>query len=333
VTEQEQALVRIEQATAPQDLFTNGDLQREFRRLAKLVHEDVLPRHLRERGNKAFAKLVELRDQLSTSVETHETVSVGDWLVTKPFRRGDLCSLYFAHKKDETTGLLKVPRMANALGYIAREAEVLRKIHACRTQYRAFGHYFPRVLDSFVDDEGTPVNVLTKAPGITLQQVLAHYPDGLDFRHVVWIGNRLFSALGYAHYNGSVHCAPFPEHLVLDVENHHLVLVGWCQSTPLANRATIISTDHVDDYPPEVTERWGLSAATDLYLAAQTLRRAARNIPPRFRPLFDLWMADSPNSRGCGTPLGAKERWLQLAQEEYGPPTFVPLTVPGGTNG
>jgi hypothetical protein len=168
--------------------------------------------------------------------------------------------------------------------------------------------------------------VLTHAPGFTLAEIHQAFPDGLDFRHVVWMMNRLLSALGYAQHNGIVHGAVLPEHLIYELGNHHLVLVDWCCSVSVGEGIRAIPEAHRNSYAPEVQRKRPCTTSMDLYMAALAFREVAK-IPRRFQAIFEWCLAKSPSARPDDT-LALKERWIQLAEEEYGLPKFVPLTMP-----
>jgi hypothetical protein len=62
----------------------------------------------------------------------------------------------------------------------------------------------------------------------TLAEIRAHYPAGVDPRHVAWIWRRLLTILGFAHTSDVVHAAVLPEHVLIEPREHKLLLIDWC---------------------------------------------------------------------------------------------------------
>lgn len=325
MSDRDKALAKIEAATVPQDLFANGDSLREYRRLALLVHPDTSSERLKDRTTAAFSKLADLYSSLTNSLDEAEHVKIGKWSISAPFSKGDIADLYSARSGD-TPAVLKLARDRENSDLMTAEADSLRKIRKCTQWQDEFGHYVPDVLESLSAD-GKRVNVLSRAAGCSLPEIQAAFPDGLDFRHVVWMMNRLLSAIGYAHYNGIVHGAVLPDHLIYEAENHHLVLVDWCYSVPVGRPAKAVIAEHKGIYPAEVLRKNSLLEGTDIFMAAKALKPVAATIPRRFRPLFDWCLTQSPSSRPRNA-LDLKNRWVELAEEEYGPPRFIPLEIP-----
>jgi hypothetical protein len=340
MTDPESAILKIEKAVRPQDLFSNGDSAREYHRLAKLVHPDHVHGKLSKRASAAFAKLSTFWADYTgkaASADPHP-ILVGSWLVKAPFLKGDISDLYLVeraaatNKKPPVEAILKLVSQSTENDLMEAEVRALKKIHASKlSEADKFQHYFPIVLDDFMavsgSGESRRAHVMSRSPGLSLADILLHYRDGLDFRHVVWMGNRLLSALAFAHLNGRVHGAVLPEHLLYETENHHLQLVDWCFSRSIGHRLRAVPQGRRSIYPPEVQRKRAVFPATDIYMWALTLRQATNKIPRRFAGFFDWCLTESPNSRP-GDAFELKDRWETLAEEEYGPPAFIPLSLP-----
>jgi len=320
-----EAIVRIEKAVGPEALLGKGNPDLGYKRLAKLVHPDVAPATLKERAGRAIIKLNRLRDQLNNKLPAH-TCRIGKWSIKEPLIKGDLCDLYRVESSKHPEAVMKIVRRADDSDLLEAEAAALKKITAFKHEEAAkFQHYFPVLLESFLASRRR-ANILTPADGLTLSEIHGAFSGKLGFRHVVWMMNRLLSALGYAHCMGLVHGGVLPSHLLYQIEDHHMVLVDWCYCRKISEPIRAVVTAHKESYPPEVIRKKPATPATDIYMAAQCMLALA-DIPKRFRPVFDWCLAPSPSSR----PQHAwdlQERWATLAEEEYGPPRFVPLTIP-----
>lgn len=319
------AIALITEATTPKELF-GKDPEQTYRTLAKLVHPDRLNGSpLRAAAEKAFARLTELYTTL-TKEPPKPAVTVGKWAVTGPLAKGDICDLHLVEHGMYREAVLKIVRAERDNDLLEAEVKSLKAIHTCKHVPEKFLRYFPGIIESF-KASGRRTAVESRAKGLNLLEILQHYPSGLDFRHVVWMMNRLLSALGYAHLNGIIHGAVFQEHLVYDTVNHDLTLVDWCYSVEANSPIRAIVRAYKDDYPPEVPRKKNAAPVTDLFMAAQALRTVAQEIPKPFKPLFELCLIQSPASR----PSDAwkfQERWVETAKQVYGPPKFIPLQIP-----
>jgi hypothetical protein len=135
--------------------------------------------------------------------------------------------------------------------------------------------------------------------------------------------------LGFAHRNGVIHGAVLPQHLLYRPDDHGLQLVDWtCSCQDDTQRVPYAVTRYKDLYPVEVLFAEGTAyPATDIYMAFASMRWAADSIPYRFRALFDWCLVESWKSRP-GDPWAVQDKWVKLAEEEFGKPKFVPLEVP-----
>lgn len=315
-----EAITTIEGAISAKSLL-GSDPKNTYHALAKLCHPDVVDTKLKTRAEKAFARLTQLYAELNgKAANGHAPVKIGKWIIESPLARGDVASIYHAVDEDGSPAVFKIAADARNNDLMAAEHGALKKMHG-ETRSDNFKKYIPALLDSF-DASGRRVNVISAGEGATLADIAGEYAKGLDFRHIVWMGNRLLSVLGFAHQCGIVHGAVFPEHLIYS-SGHGLTLIDWCYSST-DGKMKARSAAHKAEYPKEVARKIAC-AQTDIYMAARTLQNAAeRPIPKRFRDLFSWCLADSPSSR----PVDAwalQDKWKALAEEEYGKPKFVKL--------
>ena len=312
----EEAITLVERATA-EELFGGVDPAHTYRKLARLTHPDAAG----PRGTKAFARLSELwRDQgaIRSGSGVYST-AVLDF-------QGDLANLYRV-----STGHLKLVRDPSCNDLMAREAAALRRL-AARGDPR-YLPYVPRIVDSFRHKDGTTVRrgnvIATTAKSLrSLADVALNRPRGLDPRDAAWMWRRLLVALGLAHRAGVIHGAVLPEHVLIEPDDHGVVLVDWCYSASAPDeRIAAIVPRYRYHYPTEVLNRGTPGPYTDLAMAArlmadlmgdrapQPLRRFAdgcRLAAPRQRP-DDAWKL-----------LGELD---ELLHRLYGPRKFRPFTL------
>ena len=157
----------------------------------------------------------------------------------------------------------------------------------------------------------------------TLADVARAYPDGVDPRAAVWMWRRALEVLGWGHRSGYAHGAVLPEHLLVHPRDHGVVLVGWSHAERHAER------------------HGGASRATpaaDITAATRTLVGVLGGDPERATlptavpgPLADLLVTHAdPGARQGRTDDAWElmERVASAARTAYGPPTYLPFTMP-----
>lgn len=135
-----------------------------------------------------------------------------------------------------------------------------------------FRHFsFPAVRDLIELDDGGLVLVMSFIPGHTLAQLVemkgALHPE----YDVAWIVERLLNALMYAHYHGVVHGDVKPHNVIIQPEDHTVVLVdfGLAQVKPKADTESIGYTPLYA--PPEEEAGEPLVPESDLYSLGMTM--------------------------------------------------------------
>jgi hypothetical protein len=292
-----------------------------YRALAKLVHPDRVGPELAPAAHAAFAALTALWSQLRAAPVTIGSDEVAD---------------YVESERDGVAVLLKVARRPSDNDLLRREAEALRLVRASvHKRHRA---YLPPLRDAYTHrdrDTGADreVNVFARLDGfVSLASVRAAFPGGLDARDVAWMWRRLLVAIGLAHRAGVVHGAVLPDHVLIQPEQHGLVLVGWCYAAiGPTDRVPAMVGRYRDWYPPEIPARERPTPATDIYLATrcavalmgdrapEPLRRFARGclLRPQLARPQDAWVL-----------LGELDDVLERV---FGPRRFRPFALPAGT--
>ena len=319
-------LQRIEKATKPTDLFPPGcDVDKVFRELAKTCHPDLAMPRLRARATAAHQKLSEFKTILLN--HSHAPTNFGEWFIKGPFEKGDICDLYLADRGRSKEYIIKIARSENDKDLMDRERKNLGILTSDDSkEARNFQKYLPKLVDHFTASR-RPVHVFELAEGyVSLDEILSKVK--LDFRHRVWMMNRLLSLLGYSHHNGIVHGAILPKHLLYHPKTHGMVLVDWCYSANLKAGEHIPAVVKGNEalYPKEVRSKRP-HLATDIYMAARSLRLFCMNVPEQFHPIFQWCLAESPHSRPA-KPWALQDRWIETAKKVYGEPKYIELVLP-----
>lgn len=314
----EQALKLIEEAANHTAVFAAAP----YKTLLKLVHPDQFPPEQRPRADKAARKLGLLYGLAHGKAATPAVL--GNWIVEAPLVKGDLADLYLVTSEKHGDGILKIARSASDNDLMDAESRALTTLW--KVDQPNFHKYLPKLLDTF-QASGRRANVLSRHPGyLPLREIL---PRRVPFCHIVWMMNRLLSAMAFAEGVGFVHGGITPDHLLYHPESHGLILVGWCSAVAIGEPVPIASKDwlHTTDlYPGEIISKRPAHPRTDVFMAAQSMRWATDTIPKRFRPLFDWATAESPAARP--TAIELQDLWIRLAEQEYGPPKYIKLDLP-----
>jgi hypothetical protein len=252
-------------ASSTVDLFGTDHPARRYHELARALHPDVASG---PDAAAAFVRLARLwEDRHGTTIRT----KLGKYRLTDLRYRGDLADLYGVGGDV----LVKLPRSPANNDLMEREAVALRTLEEVGDP--RFLPYVPRLVETFrhrdeVTGADRRINVLGSVPGLhSLVEVREAYPDGLDPRDAAWMWRRLLVAVGFAHRAGLVHGAVLPTHVLIEPEDHGLVLVDWCYSALPDDRIPALVPEYADWYPAEVHSRQTPGPGTDIAMATRCL--------------------------------------------------------------
>jgi len=308
-----EAIAMIEAAGGPADLFGHDGL-RCYRRLARLTHPDARPGDARAAA--AFATLAALWRRHAAEAAPAALVA-----------RGDLANLYLARD-----GLRKIARDPADNDLMDRECRALGLLG--RQAGRPQRAYFPRLVQAQrITDPATGArrrcNVIGPLEGfVSLADVRAAFPAGVDPRDAAWMWRRLLVAIGAAHRAGLVHGAVLPEHVMIHPAEHGVVLVDWCYSGQPGAPLPAIVSRYLAWYPPEIPAREPAGPDTDIWLASACMTELAAGLmPARLAAFAKGCMLASPRRRPA-------DAWQLLAELDellgrlYGPRRFRPFAMP-----
>lgn len=266
------------------DLF-GGDpvsARTAYRRLAQAVHPDRVPEVRRLQAEAAMADLGVLWASYTGggASDGHFTVSTRKraYAATGALYKGQIATLYpctWMEGDDERQGLMKMPRSPRDSDLMQAEATALKTLGAAEEKYRPF---VPTLVESFrhrdkVSRIERRVNVTARLDGFySLGEVALAYPHGVAHQDAAWMFRRLLTVLGFAHENGIVHGAVIPAHVLIHPAKHGLVLTDWCYSVETKTALRAWDENMVLFYPPEVEAKEPATQATDIFMAAKTLR-------------------------------------------------------------
>lgn len=327
--------VDLETATA-EDVFgpRDGDVtkaQAVYRRLARELHPDV------GGSADAFVRLEELwrawTGASPTSTWTLATKRRTYAVAAAPGRRSDeLCAAYgvvWGEDGNEARGTLWLPRSPKDSDLVRQAASALKTL---RTSERSA--FFPELVETFrhrtregAQRQALVVRDLPLGRWYSLAEVRAAYPDGLDPRDMAWMYRRLLAALSFAHAEGLVHGAVVPERVLIQPEEHGLVLDRWELSCPVGGRVPALASGRRAWYPPETLAGEAAGADVDLWLASRT---AESLLPAGARPwrTFFRGVRLSQRSRRPTDAAAVLRDVDALLERLYGARRFRPFTMP-----
>lgn len=182
---------------------------------------------------------------------------------------GDLAELWRSPGDDGDPCVAKVAREAADNDLIFNEAEALQRLHAAEARQTAL---LPRLWGRFFTRDGRAGNLLGLVEGYTGLQLRELLPGGVPPEHVVWIGRRLLSVVGFAHNQGLLHGNIEPAHVVVRPRDHRAVLIDWCYTIVEPGRTGQgFRAIHETYSAPEVAQRGRPTPAADLLSIGRTL--------------------------------------------------------------
>lgn len=288
-----------------------------------------------------------------------------EYNTTELIAHGDFCDVYVCSIDNQRTrkAIFKVVRDKSDNDLLENEAAVLSDIWPEKQIEEQHFRFLTRLLGAG-EVEGKRVNVTPYFPdNISLSRVLAAYPDGIDFKDMIWMYKRTLDALGFVHQRGYVHGAVIPPHVMIGPVDHGVRLVDWSYAVrmqdlpegddgePTRVRLTAwerlaeddvfdagphikaISKGHREFYAPEVEKREVPTAATDIYMATKCAEALVggsfRKLPPKLQDLLQGQLRTDPMER-------AQDAWTLFdlvngtLKEEVGPRKYREFTMPSG---
>ena len=286
-------------------------------------------------------------------------ITIGD-----RFAQGDLCDLYFGATNDlkpstheiktalervfeddeDVRVVVKTARFINDNDLVANEAHILTHLYPSGAKEEKFYRYLPRLLHSYVREDGRRTNVIPYFPDfVSFADILRVYPDGIDYRDLAWMFKRLLACIGFAHTKGVVHGAVLPPHVLVHPTGHGAKIIDWSYAVVKEDRNSIkaVCTDWRTYYPPEVFQRQLPTAATDVYMAAQCavallggdvkVWQTPGAVPVELCEFLAPCLKERPSERPQDA-WALHEAFDRLLLKLVGKPAYRPFTMPEGTS-
>ncbi len=336
---------QLDNAKSYIDVFGKDEdkLASNYRRMARVLHPDGKNAIDQQLASDAFVKLQSFYDTAKKAVANDTYGELPRVTITsRKFIHeligntweGDISQVYqsitngnsSAVGDDSVVKLVRSPRNNDLM---ENEASSLRKIYRCN-DIAEFQPYFPMLFDSFKHNQSR-ANVLSYLDGFyTLKQVREAYGEKLNPLDAAWMWRRMLVALGAAHEAGVVHGAVLPEHVMIQPEQHGLVLIDWCYSGEPGDKPKAMSKKYKDLYPPDFKDE-ELLPGTDVYMAAATMTYLnGDNMPRPLRAFMRGCMLDRVRTRPqkAFDLLQEYDELLERMGEPYHPRRFREFRMP-----
>lgn len=222
--------------------------------------------------------------------------------------------------EDGTTrdGMVKIARTTRSNDLLEAETTNLRVLATGEPEWLP---YFPEHVEDLEEERRRGITFTLPKKNWTLAEVAARRPGGLDPRDAAWMWRRLLVALGAAARTDLVHGAVWPENIVIIPEDHGLVLINWHLAVPIGETVPAVVRSHRDETPPEILAQEAVGPATDIYMAAKTMKLL---MGPKIPPQIDAFV------QGCtlSVPSRPQDPWEllgeldELLERLYGPKKF-----------
>jgi len=333
----DEAVTAVTAAGDPTALFgtrtSDGSAERKrYLALVKALHPDAVDRSNVDAANLAFTALNRLwRDYRD---DTHGTVTVGGttYRMGRTPRLDDISACYplyddVGNARDE----LRLARDPVDNDMIRAEAHALDQI-AAHGDPKFAAYVPPRATTIRMRDENTGVercgNVLPRPDTfVSLRAVARRHPDGLNPKDAAWMWRRLLVAIGHAHRSGIVHGSVIPEHVLIQPEQHGLLLIDWYYAVPAGRPLSAVVGHARDVYPAEVFARLPAEASLDILMATRCMTELiGSRIPGALERFARGCTLDDPRRR----PTDAWDLLTELDEvlhRMWGPRVFRPFSM------
>ena len=256
------------------DVQTETELKKIFKQYAKCVHPDIVKEDEKYIASEAFMLLnnlcnlgiKELEDgiySITNPVEMYNhmdamfeiTVGGNSFKFYEYVYEGEVADVYKGASSDDIV-YLKVAADPQDNELIDTEFEILSTL-----RHQSFPYVEREIL---VNDSKA---ILTREiKGITMPELMEQYKNGVPAEHVMWMLERLLSAVGYLHSNFVVHGNIKPENIVINKENHNVSLLGFSFAIPNAKSSNARYRILNEYYSaPEVSKDSIVMPSSDIY--------------------------------------------------------------------
>lgn len=185
--------------------------------------------------------------------------------------------------------IIREPQTQDGVRVLSKEATVINFLRQ-RAQAGIYANYLPEPTRA-VRDAGYAFEPFV------YRHVGSHWRSGsqvlnsdvpITQEQAGWIFSRLLQVLGFAHEQNTIHAAVMPQHIMLDMATHKLMLVDWTHAKRAGEDVRFIP-DRYDAWYPKTWTSQQATRGLDIAMAARTVLSMASGLgPPNGADDFDV---------------------------------------------
>lgn len=333
-----------------------------FHALSKIIHPDRYPQpDEQQMAQRTMARLNDLwaqtrsqiragryADRTATPTTIRLTSHKRAYEVSALIGADEVCLRYacqFEIDRAGRSGVFKIARISSDNDLLQNEARVLRHLRVDKNFARLFP-FVPECFDSFLYADGRveprQANIVSHLPNVySLEEIHTQYPHGIDPKDAAWMWRKVLIALGFTHACGVIHGAVLPPHLLVEPDQHGLILDNWLYAVhapigPATYLGAIVPA-YAAWYPPEVFDKQPPLSGLDIFMGARCLVYLLGGDPLTGELPSTVPKAMASFLRGCLLPAPQhrpQQAWnvlndfTQLIERLWGPRTFRRFAMP-----
>lgn len=339
----------IESASRPIHIFGNIDeseLNKKWRQFSKLVHPDsYIDTEYVGIAEQLFIKLHTMYEQAKKEFsagiyDVFDTLILYDQaeplfelnLGTKTYKfyehycEGEVANIYKGTNGKEVV-YLKVAIDSSDNELIDKEYEFLKKLN----------HQSLPVTETNLKINDLSAFIMKEIEGVTAEELMEYFPNGVPPEHAMWILERLLGVLGYLHSNYVVHGNIKPEHIIINLQTHNATLLGFSMSILEANKDDSKYMIKNDKYSsPEINSNSKVLPNADIYSVGKIVihllggdiksNGMPLHISKNIRDFIRILVDPNPITRN-NDAWGLWDDLIKLRNAEYGTERFKELDL------
>lgn len=198
-----------------------------------------------------------------------------------------------------------------------------------------YSHHSLPIVRDYIKINGCSAIVMDEIKGKNLVDIMKDNPNGLKPEIVMWVMERLFSAVGYLHSNFIIHGNIIPDNIMLNGFNHNASLTGFSFHISKANEKDAHYQIRNEDFSaPEVNKTSKVLPQSDIYsLGKLAIYMLGGSLKTNGMPLsvkaevreFIRRMVEIDVNKRPNDAWKLWDEWRDIRVKVYGKPHYIPI--------
>jgi hypothetical protein len=276
-------------------------------------------------------------------------ISIGEkhWAIDKCIAHGDISDVYIGQRARWPSELvvMKLLRDSNDMSLVNNEWETLQKLH--RSQAPGADTFVMRIPQPVMHGNitagphpGKHVSIFRWTSGFyhNFEKILQVYPQGIPPIASIWIWRRILEVLSFIHNSGMVHGAVLPSHLLVQENEHGVLLVGYSAAGRSGEKLHMKAHRFEAFYPQSKRSELKLTTQLDIIMSARVMVATLggdpetgvlpATVPKRLAGVIQRIARANITSSVKENAWSIREELGAISSEVFGPPQFVPIMMP-----